>query len=241
MALSGNFVSVSGRLTDPAGLVTVAARYCATGTPPVIVIPPPAASTTSVDSITTSSARINGTVNANGTASTWWVEYGTTTAYGSMTPAQPLAASTDDVDVQASLTALAAGTAYHARVVISNTAGTDPGDDVAFTTLGNRHSHDGHDGRHDHDDDDRPRAAPTTAIVKKKAKKRSCVVPKVVGKKLNKARTTVYAKGCKVQVKYVKSLKVKNTVLSQSRKAGKKLGFRAVVRLVVAAKVTAKS
>ena len=129
------------------------------------------------------------------------------------------------------LTGLAAGTVYHARIVISSTAGTDPGDDVAFTTLGipaprRRGGHD--DRRHDHD------GGTTTTAVKKKAKKRQCIVPKVTGKKLNKARTSVYAKGCKVQVKYVKSKKAKNTVLAQSRKAGKKLGFRAVVKLTVA-------
>ena len=40
----------------------------------------------------------------------------------------------------------------------------------------------------------------------------------------------MYARGCKVQVRYVKSKKAKNTVLAQSRKAGKKLGYRAVVQ-----------
>ena len=65
-------------------------------------------------------------------------------------------------------------------------------------------------------------------------------MPKVTGKKLNKARTTVFAKGCKVQVKYLKSKKAKNTVLKQSRKAGKKLGFRAVVKLTVATKTAPK-
>ena len=40
-----------------------------------------------------------------------------------------------------------------------------------------------------------------------------------------------------MQVKYVKSKKSNNTVLTQSRKAGKKLGYRAVVKLTVATKV----
>ena len=56
---------VSGRLTDPAGLATVAARYFATGAPPP-PLPAPAASTQGVDQITTSSARVSGTVNTNG-------------------------------------------------------------------------------------------------------------------------------------------------------------------------------
>ena len=65
-------------------------------------------------------------------------------------------------------------------------------------------------------------------------------MPKVTGKKLNRARTTVFARGCKVQVRYLKSKKAKNTVLKQSRKAGKKLGFRAVVKLTVATKTAPK-
>ena len=48
----------------------------------------------------------------------------------------------------------------------------------------------------------------------------------MTGKKLNKARATVMAKGCKVRSS-TKSKKAKNTVLPQSRKAGKKLGYRA--------------
>ena len=80
----------------------------------------------------------------------------------------------------------------------------------------------------------------TTTTVKKVAKKKlSCIVPKVTGKKLNAARRSVLAKGCKVQLKYVASKKAKNTVLTQSRKAGKKLGYRAVVKLTIADKASA--
>ena len=43
-----------------------------------------------------------------------------------------------------------------------------------------------------------------------------------------------------MQVRYLKSKKAKNTVLSQSRKAGKKLGYRAVVKLTVATKAAAQ-
>ncbi len=240
MALNGANLLVSGRANDPSGLATIAARYLATGDP----APPPlpAASTNSVDSITTSSARVNGTVNSTGFAGSWWVQYGTTTAYGSQSVAQPIGASNDDIGVAAAIGGLAPGTVYHARIVIQTAVGLDPGEDVAFTTLGTPVPA-GAAGA--------AGAAGTvgtvtggtkaTTTVKKKAKaKKQCIVPKVTGKKLNKARTTVYAKGCKVQVKYVKSKKSVNTVLSQSRKAGKKLGYRAVVKLTVATKVAPK-
>ena len=71
-----------------------------------------------------------------------------------------------------------------------------------------------------------------TNTVVKKAK--SCIVPKVRGKKLKKARKMVLAGGCKLRVRYVISKKARNTVLAQSRKAGKKLGFRSVVKLTIA-------
>ena len=135
MAVSGNFLLVSGRANDPAGLATIAARYFHTGQP---APPPPlpAASTNSVDQITTTSARVNGAVNSTGSAGSWWVQYGTTTAYGSQSAAQPIGASNDDIGVAAVIGGLAPGTVYHARIVISTTAGLDPGEDIAFTTTG---------------------------------------------------------------------------------------------------------
>ena len=79
IALSGNTLAVAGRLTDANGLAVVAARYFATGAPPPPP-PPPAASTLKVDNITGTSAHVTGSVNANGTASHYWLEYGTSTS-----------------------------------------------------------------------------------------------------------------------------------------------------------------
>ncbi len=137
MALSadGSKLGVSGRLTNPAGLAAVAARYWATGQPPPPP-PPPAASTVGVTGITTTGARVTGTVNANGTASSWWVEYGTSTGYGLKSAPVAIGATNNDLDVGANLTGLGSGTLYHARIVISNGNGTTPGDDVTFTTAG---------------------------------------------------------------------------------------------------------
>ena len=58
----------------------------------------------------------------------------------------------------------------------------------------------------------------------------------MIGKKLNPARRKVLAAGCKVKVVYKKSKRPKGIVLKQSRKAGKKLVYRAVVKLTVAVK-----
>ena len=218
MALSGSMLAVSGRLTDAAGLVVVAARYWATGAPPPPP-PPPAASTLGVDQVTGNSARVTGTVNANGTAATWWLEYGTTTTYGSRTSPQALAATTNDIDVAVPLTGLASGTRYNARLVIANGIGTTPGDNVTFTTLG----------------------TPGTGVATPaKGKKRFCKVPKVTGTKINKARKKIVAAGCKVKIVYKKSKRPKGIVLKQSRKAKKQLVYKAVVKVTVATKATAK-
>ena len=118
MALSGNLLAVAGRLTNAAGLVVTAARYWATGAPPPPP-PPPAVSTLGVDGITASGARVTGTVNANGTAATWWLEYGTT-GFTAKSAVQNLPATTNDVDVGVNVTGLTAGTKYQARLVIAN-------------------------------------------------------------------------------------------------------------------------
>ena len=220
MALSGNMLAVAGRLTNAAGLVVTAARYYATGAPPPPP-PPPAVSTLGVDGITSSGARVTGTVNANGTAATWWLEYGTTTAYGTKSAVQNLAATTNDVDVGVNVTGLAAGTRYHARLVIANAIGTTPGDNVTFVTLG-------------------AAGGGTVPAGPVKGAKKICKVPKVVGKKLNVARKKVSAAGCKFKVVYKKSKRPKNIVLKQSRKANKKLVYRAVVKLTVSTKFTPK-
>jgi uncharacterized delta-60 repeat protein len=213
MALSGNLLAVSGRLTDANGLAVVAARYFATGAPPPPA-PAPAASTLLVDGITGSGAHITGAVNANGTDSHWWLEYGTSTAYGSKTP-QVAVSGTADVDVAVTLSGLSPGTLYHARFVIANGIATTPGDDVTFKTLGVAGSAGG---------------GPAGGATK------FCKVPKVKGKRLNAARRKVVAGGCKVKIVYKKSKRPKGIVLKQSRKAGKKLKWHAVVKLTVAVK-----
>ena len=65
-------------------------------------------------------------------------------------------------------------------------------------------------------------------------------MPKVKGKTLKKARKAVLARGCRVRIRYRVSNEPVHTVLAQSRRAGKKLGFHTVVKLTVAEKQRAK-
>jgi hypothetical protein len=83
--------------------------------------------------------------------------------------------------------------------------------------------------------------APAVVKTVKQAVKRSCIVPKVKGKLLKKARKALVTRGCRVRVTYAPSTKkAVNIVLAQSRKAGKKLAFRSVVKLMVAKKAHVK-
>lgn len=78
-------------------------------------------------------ARVNGTVNAHGLATTWWFEYGRTRAYGFRTAAL---AATGNVDrrVSARLTGLAPGVRYHYRLVVQSSIATSVGADASFST-----------------------------------------------------------------------------------------------------------
>ena len=94
----------------------------------------PSASTGPVSAIAPTTATVSGTVNPNGTATTWYVEYGTSTNYGTKTAAVSAGSGTTAVAVSASLSSLKAGTTYHYRFVATSTAGTGRGADGLLTT-----------------------------------------------------------------------------------------------------------
>jgi hypothetical protein len=94
----------------------------------------PTASTGPVSAVGPTTATVVGSVNPNGTATTWYVEYGTTTGYGSKTSSASAGSGTTGVALTASLASLKPGTSYHYRFVAVSTAGTGHGADGIFTT-----------------------------------------------------------------------------------------------------------
>ena len=94
----------------------------------------PAAITGPVTSVGPATATVTGTVNPSGQATTWYVEYGTSTSYGAKTANVSAGSGTANTAVSASLTGLAPGTTYHYRVVATNSSGTARGADGIFTT-----------------------------------------------------------------------------------------------------------
>ena len=80
------------------------------------------------------SATVGGTVDPNGRSTGWWVEYGTSTSYGSRTDTQSAGSGSSAVSVSVRLTGLKAGVTYHVRLVASNDLGTTRGADRSFRT-----------------------------------------------------------------------------------------------------------
>ena len=96
----------------------------------------PVATTGQSRDVAASSAIIGGTVNPNGTDTTYYFEYGVTTAYGSKAPLKPLSAGngTSAVPVTTSLAGLKANTVYNYRLVAVNSGGTSNGANMMFKT-----------------------------------------------------------------------------------------------------------
>ena len=94
----------------------------------------PAATTTGANSITSSGARLVGTVDPNGEATASYFEYGRTTRYGSRTPDAAAGSGTSARRVTADVDGLQPNTVYHFRLVASNPSGVRSGADKTFRT-----------------------------------------------------------------------------------------------------------
>ena len=122
-----------GRLLGIAVLVAAVALVWAVGGA-AMAAAAPTASTGPVTSVGPTTATVTGTVNPNGQATTWYVEYGTSTSYGTRTANVNAGSGTTNTSVFANLTGLTPATTYHYRVVASNGSGTARGADGIFTT-----------------------------------------------------------------------------------------------------------
>jgi len=97
----------------------------------------PTALTNSATDITTTSATLNGIINANYLSTIVTFEYGTTTNYGaSVTISQNPITGNTNTGVSANVSGLLGGTIYNFRVKTVNSLGTTYGNDISFTTLG---------------------------------------------------------------------------------------------------------
>jgi phosphodiesterase/alkaline phosphatase D-like protein len=97
--------------------------------------PPPAAVTGAASDVTPTAATVAGSVDPNGLSTTWFVEFGTSTSYGTRTDTGTIAGGTAAVPVTVRLTGLQPGRTYHYRVVATTEAGTSRGADRTFVTI----------------------------------------------------------------------------------------------------------
>lgn len=98
----------------------------------------PSVTTSAATSISSTSATLNGLVNANNASSTVNFNYGLTTSYGSnATAAQSPLAGTSPTSVSATVSGLSANTFYNFREAATNASGATAGSNLTFYTLAN--------------------------------------------------------------------------------------------------------
>ena len=126
-----------------AGTYTVSASYSGTWgfsastSAPLAEVVGSAAPTVTIGpatSLLAASATLDGTVDPEGTATSFFFQYGTTTSYGQRTPTFITGSGTEAFPVSASVTGLVPGTTYYAELVATSPGGTTDSTDVSFTT-----------------------------------------------------------------------------------------------------------
>lgn len=97
---------------------------------------PPTVTTIAASNILATGALACGTVNPNGATTAVYIDYGTTSTYGTRVFANQTSISGSAVvNIDKMLSGLEKNTEYHFRVMAVNAGGTAYGDDMVFTTL----------------------------------------------------------------------------------------------------------
>jgi hypothetical protein len=94
----------------------------------------PAVTTGGAAQVTIASATLTGQVNPRGLATSYYFQYGTTTAYGSRSPSTAVGKGGALVAAAAQIGGLGSNTKYHYRLIAHSSDGTTAGGDRTFTT-----------------------------------------------------------------------------------------------------------
>jgi hypothetical protein len=94
---------------------------------------PPVVTTNPATNLTTSSARLNGSLDPHGLTTTVHFQYGRTTSYGHTTAMQSQTGNTYR-NIASNIGGLTTDTTYHFRIIATNSAGTRADSDRTFTT-----------------------------------------------------------------------------------------------------------
>ena len=127
---SGKYLSFQGyRESIPYG--TTNGNDMTFTTPPIL----PVVVTTAATGVGSTTATLNGTVDAGGASTTVTFDYGLTTTYGTTVPGVPGTVTGNTVTpVSAYISGLTLNTTYHYRIKGVNSVGTVNGTDMTFTT-----------------------------------------------------------------------------------------------------------
>jgi hypothetical protein len=115
-------------------LVATAATVLMLIAPAIASAAAPAVSTGGAAQVTFTSATLTGTVNPHGLTTSYYFQYGTTTAYGARTPSTGAGKGSGGVAAAGQIANLGPNTKYHYRLIAHNTDGTTAGNDRTFTT-----------------------------------------------------------------------------------------------------------
>lgn len=94
----------------------------------------PSVSTDFATSISQTGATLNATVNPNGLGTTLYFDYGQSTSYGTTVTYGSVGSGTTALNRSYGLTGLTCGTTYHYRARAQNSAGSNSGSGLSFTT-----------------------------------------------------------------------------------------------------------
>jgi hypothetical protein len=164
-------------------------------------------------------AFLHGTVDPNGEETTVWFEWGRTPELGTATTPQTVHPG-GEVELADAIYGLESFEVYYFRFVAENASGRALGETVAFRTLDTIIPP--------------PKPPPPPTGPPPAPSRPTCLVPKVVGRQLARAKKLIRKSGCRVgRIRKARSARGAGTVLSQVPRGGIRVPLRAHVRLVV--------
>ncbi|HMI68417.1 MAG TPA: hypothetical protein VK510_00395 [Solirubrobacteraceae bacterium] len=122
------------RANPRSALVAIAATGLCLIAPAAASAAAPLVTTGGAAQVTISSATLTGTVNPRGLSTSYYFQYGTTTAYGSRTASTAAGKGGAGVAAAAQISGLGSNTKYHYRLIAHNSDGTTAGNDRTFRT-----------------------------------------------------------------------------------------------------------
>lgn len=122
------------RVNPRSGLAAVVATGLCLIAPAASSAAAPLVTTGGAAQVTISGATLTGTVNPRGVSTTYYFQYGTTTAYGSRTASAAAGKGGAGVTAAAQITGLGSNTRYHYRLIAHSSDGTTAGNDRSFKT-----------------------------------------------------------------------------------------------------------